>query len=139
MIKSVSYGNHGATVIEVFVTNEAEMRASLEEFFEKSFAPKPNKIQKYVYGEDRLKNMDRNILKDIVDNNRGMGNTTAHAMKQVAEAIQNPGKAIKLVSDHGEGNPRLAGYLNVVQELIIKLDLKFMVIRAAQQTLTFEV
>lgn len=142
MIVSVTESYYGPERLEMIVTNEQEMRQSMEEFFEKYFAPKPNKIQKHVYGDRLLNHMTRAALKDIVDNNRGMGNTTAHAMKQIAEAIQNPGKAIKLVSDHGDNGPAYSipgGYRDVVKGIIEKLDLKFLVIRDTQRTLTYEV
>lgn len=119
---------------------EEELRKSFESAME-AFKPKLNKLQEHLYGQ-RVYNFTPEILKGIVDNKRGTGKTTAQAMKQIAEAIQNPGKEIKLVDDDGrDSGAGLAGkqYRDVVQEIITKLDLKFMVIKQTQHTLKFDI
>lgn len=127
--------------IALTASTEAEFRNIFEKQMYEMFAPKLNKMQQYVYGE-RASSLDRESLKNFVENKRGMGNTTAQAMSQVVETIRNPNKPIKLVPDHGDSAAIFnapGGYRFVVQQIIDKLDLKFMVIRNAERTLTFEV
>jgi hypothetical protein len=119
---------------------ESEFREIFEREMKARFDPKLNKMQEWLYG-DRIKSLSRETLKDIVDSRRGMGKTTAQALKQIVEAIQNPNKPVKLLHDHGVNTSTVQQrqYRTVVKDLLDKLDFKFMVIREHDNTLTFEV
>lgn len=128
----------GAVTIELTGSSEEEMRKSFDAAMLEMF-PKLNKMQEYLY-DSRVHAFTREMLKDIVKNNRGMGKTTAHAMKQIAEAIQNPGKEVKLFNDESPSIAAASFYINdVVKPMIEKLGLKFMVISDTKQTLKFDV
>jgi hypothetical protein len=117
---------------------QAHLRKAFEDAMNSEF-PKLNKLQEHLYGS-QAHSFTREMLKDIVDNNRGMGKTTAHAMKQIAEAIQNPGKEIILFNDENSTTAAGRFYINdVVKPMIEKLGLKFMVISDTKQTLKFDV
>lgn len=125
--------------ISIYGCSEAEYRAEFEKVMQEKYAPKLNKMQAHVYAGLTF---DIATVKNIVENNRGMGKTTAHAMKQIAEAIQNPNVPIKLKSDHGGGliGYRITGgYKDVVANIIKKLGLQFMEFDDVHQTLTFKV
>jgi hypothetical protein len=129
----------GAVTLELTGSSEEEMRKSFDAAMLEMF-PKLNKMQEYLY-YSRVHAFTREMLKDIVKNNRGMGKTTAHAMKQIAEAIQHPGKEIKLCNDEFASiHATTKVYINdVVKPMIEKLGLKFMVINENRQTLKFDV
>jgi hypothetical protein len=128
----------GAVTIELTGSSEEEMRKSFDVAMREVF-PKLNKMQEYLY-DSRVHAFTREMLKDIVKNNRGMGKTTAHAMKQIAEAIQNPSKEIALFNDENSTTAAGRFYINdVVKPIIEKLGLKFMVIYQNRQTLKFDV
>lgn len=133
LLSNVCAGNS----FTVYGRNEKELREEFEKLIEQRFTPKLNKLQQELYGD---RHFGKEMIKDIVENKRGCGKTTAHAMKQIAEAIQNPGKAINLHNDEINTVPANRIYINdVVRPMIEKLGLKFMVIRQVEQTLTFEV
>lgn len=120
-------------------SSESECREIFEREMKARFAPKLNKLQQELYGNRGFTN---DTLKGIVANNRGTGKTTAHAMKQIAEAIENPGKEIEL---HRDDLDRRYGWAtgeyitNTVKPMIEKLGLKFMTIDNVRQTIKFEV
>lgn len=137
-VRMVVGGGHRQTHVQISGENEEQLREMFESCMERMFKPQLNKLQQQLYGD---RNLDRKTLQNIVENNRGMGKTTAHAMKQIADAIQNPGKPVYLFNDENSCSfaaSRL--YIrDVVMPMIEKLGLQFMVIRHHDNTLTFEV
>jgi hypothetical protein len=121
-------------------STEAEFREQFEKVMTEKFAPKLNKMQTWLYG-NRVYSLTREQIKDIVENGRGMGNTTAQALQDILQAIKTPNKPVYLLHDHGANSSAFQRqeYRRVVQNLIDKLEFKFMVIREHNQTLTFEV
>lgn len=74
----------------------------------------------------------------VGDENGCTGKSTAQALKLIAEAIDNPGKAVKLTEGKSPiVESRTGGFLDLVLKLISKMELRFLSLSHKDATLTY--
>lgn len=129
---------NNTTLVTLSGTAE-DMRQQFERFIS-SIRPEPNKLQKALYGEENLATQSDEMIRKLVTENHGMGNTTAKVLRNIANAIEARGKsvAIEFEAEQGTGLQQRQ-FREYMCKVIDRLDLKFMYVSTVDNTIKLDI
>lgn len=100
---------------------------------------KASVLQLENYGYERLKALPIETLRAIVEENRGTGKTTAHALRLIAEAMSHPNEPVAIIHDHFDNYINNRYMARLINNLIDKLGFKFLEINYASLKLVYKI
>jgi hypothetical protein len=125
--------------LEITGHDVGEIIAQFKEFDERyNYRNKLNKLAKFIYSESYLNGASDETLKKMVELNSCSGKTTSLAFSFISKAMAAPNVPVVVIEeiDVPRRNQQL---LEVIEEIVEKLDYKFFEFDYLAKTVTFEI